>query len=66
MAETVTIPKKEYNLLVKCKRIVESEFKEKFSEKFIRDIKKAEEEYKKGHFVRVDSRSAAKAHLDSL
>ena len=42
MAETVTIPKKEYELLVKCKRIVESEFEERFSEKFIRDIKKAE------------------------
>ena len=66
MAETVTIPKKEYELLVKCKRIVESEFEERFSEKFIRDIKKAEEEYKEGNFVRFDSRAAAKEHLDSL
>ena len=64
--ETVTIPKDEYKLLVKCKNIVESEFEEKFSKKFIKDVKKAEEEYKKGNFVRFSNKEEAKKYLDSL
>lgn len=66
MSETVTIPKKEYKLLIKCKRIVESEFEEKFSKKFVEDIKKAEEEYRKGNFVEVKSSEERKNLFDSL
>lgn len=66
MSETVTIPKKEYDRLIKCKRIVESEFEEKFSKKFIEDIKKAEEEYRKGEFVEVKNSEERKKLFDSL
>ena len=66
MSETITIPKKEYDLLVKCKNIVESEFEEKFSKKFIEDVKKSEEEFKKGNFIRFDDKEGAKKYLDSL
>ena len=66
MAETVTIPKEEYKRLVKCRSIVESEFEEKFSKKFIEDVKKAEEEYSKGNFVRFRDKEEAKKYLDSL
>ena len=50
--DVVTIPKEEYDMLVKCRHIVESEFEEKFSAEFIRDIKKSEAAFKKGDFVR--------------
>jgi len=34
--------------------------------KFIEDVKKAEEEYKKGNFTRFSNKGEAKKHLDSL
>ena len=64
--EIVTIPKEEYDLLLKCRHIVESEFEEKFSEKFIREIKESEEAYKKGEFVRVKNSEDRKRLFDSL
>ena len=64
--EIVTIPKEEYELLLKCRHIVESEFEEKFSEKFIREIKESEEAYKKGEFVRVKNSEDRKRLFDSL
>lgn len=66
MAETVTIPKDEYNLLVKCRNIVKSEFEGKYSEKFIRDIKESEEAYRKGEFVRVTNSKERRTLFDSL
>lgn len=66
MTETITIPKKEYKLLIKCKHIVKSEFEERFSKKFVQDVKKAEDEYRKGNFVRFDNKSEARKYLDSL
>jgi len=63
MSETITIPKEEYDHLVKCKHIVESEFEEKFSEDFIRDIKESEEAYRKGEFVRVKNSKERKNFL---
>ena len=64
--EIVTIPKEEYELLLKCRHIVESEFEEKFSEKFIREIQESEEAYKKGEFVRVKNSEDRKRLFDSL
>ena len=62
----VTIPKKEYELLLKCKHIVESEFEENFSEEFIKQIKESEEAYKKGKFVKVSSSEERRKLFDSL
>ncbi|MBS3103048.1 hypothetical protein J4458_06430 [Candidatus Woesearchaeota archaeon] len=64
--ETITIPKKEYEILVKCKHIVESDFEEKFSEQFIREIKESEEAYKREEFVRVKSSQERRKLFDSL
>ena len=64
--EIVTIPKEEYELLLKCRHIVESEFEEKFSEKFIKEIKESEEAYKKGEFARVKNSEDRKRLFDSL
>ena len=66
MSKTITIPKEEYDLLVKCKSIVESDFEEKFSKEFIEDVKKAEQECKNGDSVRVNSKGDVRKHLDSL
>ena len=66
MVETVTIPKDEYELLVKCRHIVESDFEEKFSEEFIKDVKESEEAYKNGDFVNVKSSEERKKLFDSL
>jgi len=66
MAETVTIHKKEYKLLVKCRNIVNSDFEEKFSKEFIRGVKKSEEAFRKGDFVRFTNKKDAKEYLDSL
>ena len=66
MTASVTIPKREYDILLKCKRIVESEFEGKFSEQFIKDIRKSEEEYAKGKFVRLKTSKELKKLFDSL
>jgi len=66
MAETITLPKEEYELLVKCRHIVESEFEEKFSKEFIRDIKESEEAYRKGEFMRVKNSKERRKLFDSL
>ena len=64
--DIITIPKKEYELLLKCKRIVESEFEENFSKEFIKAVKESEEDYKKGEFVRVKNSEDRKKLFDSL
>ncbi len=61
---TVTIPKKEYELLLKCKRIVDSDFEEKFSEEFIKAIRESEEDYKRGDYLRFKSAKEAKKYFD--
>lgn len=66
MTETITIPKEQYKLLLKCKEIVESDFEVKFSKKFIKALKKSEKEYKKGEFVTVKSSQERKKLFDSL
>ena len=64
--ETITIPKEEYEILVKCKHIVESDFEEKFSEQFIKEIKESEESYKRGEFIRVKNSEERRKLFDSL
>ncbi len=66
MAEVVTIPKKEYELLLKCKHIVESEFEENFSKKFIKEIKESEEAYRKGDYIKFKNTKEAKEFFDKL
>ena len=63
-SDVVIIPKKEYELLLKCKHIVESEFEENFSEQFIKAIKKSEEDYRRGDYLRFKNVEEAKRHFD--
>ena len=62
--EVITVPKKEYEILVRCRHIVESEFEEKFSEEFIKDVQTSEEEYTKGNFVRLKDVKEARKFFD--
>ena len=63
-SNVVTIPKKEYELLLKCKHIVKSDFEENFSENFIKAIKESEEQYRKGNYLRFKNLEEAKRHFD--
>ena len=64
--ETVTIQKIEYELLVKCRRIVEAEFEEEFSEEFIQAVKESEEDYKQGRYVKCNNSEETKKLFESL
>ena len=65
-SDVVSLPKEEYELLVKCRHIVESEFEEHFSEEFISAVKESEEAYTKGEFIVVKNRRQRKKIFDSL
>ena len=64
--ETVTIPKEEYNFLVKCRHIIDAEFEEHFSPQFIMAVKESEEAYKKGDVVKIKSRDERRKLFASL
>ena len=66
MAGTVSIPKAEYDLLIKCRHIVESEFEGKFSAKFIKAVKQSEKAYKKGDTVKIRNSLERKKLFDAL
>lgn len=64
--ETITVPREEYEFLMKCRHIVDSEFEEHFSPEFIRAVKESEEAYKKGEVVKVKSAKEREKLFDSL
>lgn len=66
MDDSVCIPRDRYEFLLKCEKIVDSEFNEDFSKEFISMVKESESEYKTGKFKRFDSIHKAKDYLDSL
>ncbi len=66
MSETICIPKERYEYLVKCERLVDMEFEEKFSREFIDEVKESEEAYKSGDFIKVRNSEERKKTFDSL
>ena len=48
MSETICIPKERYEFLLNCEKLVDSEFNEKFSKEFLKEVKESEEAFKKG------------------
>lgn len=66
MDDTICIPRARYKHLVKCEKIVDSEFSEKFSEKFIFEVKESESEYNKGEITRVKDKAKRKKLFNSL
>ena len=66
MSETICIPRKRYEFLIECERLVDMEFEEKFSKEFIKEVRESEEAYKKGNFVRIKSAEDRKRLFESL
>jgi hypothetical protein len=66
MSETICIPKERYEFLLNCEKLVESEFNEKFSKEFLKEVKKSEEAFKKGEYIEVKSSSDRDQIFDSL
>ncbi len=66
MSETICIPKERYEYLVKCERLVDMEFEEKFSKDFIDEVRESEEAYKSGDFIKVRNSVERKKTFDSL
>jgi hypothetical protein len=64
--ETVCVPKKRYEYLTKCERLVDMEFEEKFSKEFIAEVRESEEAYKKGKYVEVSGKEERKRLFESL
>ena len=61
---TVTIPKEEYDLLLKCRHILRSDFEEKFSAQFIKEVKESEEAFRAGNFKKFKTVNEARAYVD--
>ena len=66
MTETICIPKERYKFLIECEKLVDMEFEEKFSKKFIMQVKESEEAYKKDEFVRVKDSKERRKLFESL
>ena len=62
------VPKREYIglLLMRCEWLVDMEFEERFSEKFIMEVKESKEAYNKGEFVKVEGSKERKKLFESL
>ncbi len=65
-SDTVCIPRKRYEYLIKCERLIDMEFEESFSREFIEEVKESEGAYKTGEFVEVKSSDDRKKLFDSL
>ncbi len=64
MAETVTIPREEYKLLLECKRIVDSDREP--SEELIRAVRRSERAYREGRYKVARNRAETRKIFESL
>jgi hypothetical protein len=64
--ETICIPWKRYEYLIKCERLVDMEFEEKFSDEFIAEVKESEEAYRRGKYIEVKDKEEREKLLESL
>ena len=64
--ETICIPRKRYEYLIKCERLVDMEFEEKFSDEFIAEVKESEEAYARGEYIEVKNRREREKLFKSL
>lgn len=66
MPEVVTIPREEYEFLKKCERVLYEDIGEQFNENFIRTVKRAREQLKKGKGVLCKSKAERSRYFESL
>lgn len=65
-SDTICVSKDEFDLLIRCRQIVRSEFEERYSKDFIASVRESEEAYKKGDFIRVKNSRERRKLFDSL
>ncbi|MFH1773671.1 MAG: hypothetical protein ABH874_01780 [Methanobacteriota archaeon] len=66
MGDVVTIPKREYEFLVKCKTILELERDEEFAPEFLEKLKRAEGSIKAGKGKTFKTSEEVEKYLRSL
>ena len=66
MQKTVAISKEEYELLLKFRKIVESDFEEKFSASLVNKVRRSEKAYRQGKFIRVKTHKERRKLFESL
>ena len=66
MVEEVTIPRKEYEVLLKCRELLEIERDEDFRPDFLEKLKGAEKSIKAGKGKRFRTREEVEKYLRSL
>lgn len=66
MAETITIPKEEYNELIELKRFVELEYERPLSDGTLRKIRKIIKEMDKGKYTSITSEKQFDDFFDQL
>ena len=64
--ETVCIPWERYEYLIKCERLVDMEFEEKFSDEVIAEVRESEEAYRRGEYIEVKNREERGKLFESL
>ena len=64
--ENVCISRERYEYLIKCERLVDMEFEEKFSDEFIAEVKESEEAYRRGEYIEVKDKEERDKLFESL
>ena len=66
MAEVVTIPRKEYEFLRECVRVLYEDVHEQFRPEFVRRVRRARKGLAQGKGVGLRSPKELRAYLDAL
>ncbi|KAF5437751.1 hypothetical protein C5S35_02465 [Candidatus Methanophagaceae archaeon] len=61
--ETIRSPRKRYEYLIKCERLVDMEFEEKFSDEFIAEVRESEAAYARGEYIEVKDKEERREKL---
>ena len=64
--ENVCISRERYEYLIKCERLVDMEFEEKFSDEVIAEVKESEEAYRRGEYIEVKDKEEREKLFESL
>lgn len=66
MAETITIPKEEYNDLMDCRKVIELEYDQQLSKELLKKLKETQQSIKQGKGTRLNSLEELEAYFDKL
>ena len=64
--ETITIPKQEYELLIKCKNILELESDKELSPEFLKKIEKARNDIKEGKRLKFKTKKEVENYFKAM